>query len=225
MQLVPTARNTPDDLAQRTVGAALGVLFADKDELAHLRAGGAGVLPLSAGYSICAEDVYLVLPDDIGDEIVDIMRDGDGELLEEAMAEGLVAVGQIRWGVHGEATLHAQAVAPVATLLATLLPYASSISPWSEPDPLQHINSLPHLQCTMLSALLDAQGLATVIAQEQHLGTSWRAASTAPELPEVDSTYVWSRRTAPGEVGIELALFSEEDDLIALLRPLKLRLA
>lgn len=224
MQLVTTATSTSTDLASRAVGAALGVLFADGDELTHLRASGAGVLPLSPNYSICADDTYLVLPDDIGDEIVDIMRDGDHALLAEALDEGLVCCGHIQHARGGCPVLSADAVKGARALLEARLAYAAMLHPSREAAPLRQINALPHLQCTMLSALLDEAGLSAVLTQDEHLGASWQVPDDSPALAQIDPTYVWSRRTGPGEVGIELALFVEEGELIALLRPLKLRL-
>jgi hypothetical protein len=38
-----------------------------------------------------------------------------------------------------------------------------------------------------------------------------------------EPTYVWSRQRDDGRVGIELALFSEYEELVALVRPAALR--
>jgi len=71
----------------------------------------------------------------------------------------------------------------------------------------------------MLSALLDAEGLEAMLRREKYIGTSWRVSSESSSDLMVDPTYAYSRHLSDGRVGIELALFVEEEDLIALLRP------
>src|SRR5690606_21291334 len=72
------------------VGLPLNVLFADGEDMERLRAQGQGVLVLEPPFHLSHEDAYLVLPSDIGLEIVDIMRDADLDLLHETMRDSLV---------------------------------------------------------------------------------------------------------------------------------------
>lgn len=222
MRLVEATRHDTRTLIETCSGAAMVVVFAGGDDLRGLEAAGSGALPLAPSYSISGEDAYLVLPEDIGDEIVDILRDGDAELLAEAMTEGLLVVGRIRHERGRGPELIAQMCMTPAAALGAPMPYAARQAVGGEVDAPMRINRLAHLQCTTLSALFDDEGLDAILRTPSHIGPSWRVSKRLEALGEVEPTHVWSRHLGPGRVGIELALFAEEDDLVALIRPLEL---
>lgn len=205
------------------VGAQLMVLFADGDELRPVRTRGSGSIQLAAGYCISEDDTYLVLPDDIGEEIVNIFRAGDLSLLEEALDEGLLVHGHLQRGPGGKPSLLA-AYGITLTDGLRRLPYAAEVEVPGESDPVKRLNTLAHAQCTMVSALLDHEGLEAVLRNPCHLGESWRPPQAAAGLQHLSPTYLLSRHDGDAHVGLELALFVEDDDLIALTRPARLLL-
>jgi hypothetical protein len=214
----PSSNREPD-----VAGAALCVVFADGEAIAQLREVGGGVLTLEQPVSLSDEDCYLVVPSDIGLELVDILRDGDHELLQEALRDSLVVVGELHAEGRGGPRLDADWVCAPAKLLSGELGFAAEVDLRELDDALGSINRMGHLQCTMLSALLDDEGLEAVLREPDFVGTSWRLPQSARRLQGgVDPTFVWSRRCPDGSVAVELALFSEEEELIALLRPLRL---
>lgn len=205
------------------VGTPLTVVFAEGDAIERVRSGGEGVLPLEPPYHVSDDDAYLVLPDDIGVEIVDILRDGDRELLADAMREGLLVLGTVLRKGRGVVELHAEIAVTPADALASGMEYGASVKVGGGEDPVRAANELGHVQCTMVSALLDDEGLERMLRREEHVGTSWRVPAHARDrLAGVEPTYAWSRRLGPGRVGIELALFSEEEELVAVVRPVEL---
>ncbi len=205
------------------VGTPLSVVFAEGEALEPIRAAGTGVLRLEPPYHLSDDDAYLVLPEDIGVEIVDILRDGDAELLGEAMRDGLLVVGSVVRRGRGEVELHVEEAVTPADALSAGMPYAAEIVIGDGGDPVRRANELDHVQCTMLSALLDDAGLERMLRKEQTIGASWRVpAHAADRLAGVEPTYAWSRRRAAGRVGVELALFSEEEELVVVLRPVEL---
>ena len=82
-------------LAEMIAGTPLSIVFADGEAIAAVRERGEGTVALSPPFHVSDEDTYLLLPDDIGLELVDMFRDGDVDLLAEAMRDGLVAIGAI----------------------------------------------------------------------------------------------------------------------------------
>ena len=75
------------------------------------------------------------------------------------------------------------------------------------------------MQCTVASELVDDDALERMLREREHVGTSWRAQRHAPPDMQGDPTYAWSVRLPDGRVGIELALFTEYEELVALVRP------
>lgn len=183
-----------------------------------MRVRGSGTIPLSAGYSLSEDDTYLVVPDDVGDEIVDMLRDADHALLEEALDESLLVFGDVRRGPGGRADVAAEFAVSVSQAFRDGLPYAASLELSADPAWLRRLNQLSHVQCTMVSALLDGEGLQAVLDNPRYAGISWRSPADAPNLASLAPTYVMSRRRG-GRVGLELALFVEDEDLVALVRP------
>lgn len=205
------------------VGTPLTVVFAEAESIEQVRRAGEGVLPLEPPYHVSDDDAYLVLPDDIGVEIVDILRDGDQELLADAVREGLLVLGAVLRKGRGVVELHVEEAVTPADALAAGMEYGASVEVGGGDDPVRAANELGHVQCTMVSALLDDEGLERILRAEEHVGTSWRVPPHAADrLVGVEPTYAWSRRLAPGRVGIELALFSEEEELVAVVRPVEL---
>jgi len=200
----------------------LTVVFAEGDAIARVREGGATVIPLEPPFHLSDDDAYLVLPDDIGVEIVDILRDGDVELLDEALAEGLLVVGaMVR--TRGTVELHIEEAMRPVDALAQGLPWAAAVEVGAGTDPVRAANELDHVQCTMVSALLDDEGLERMLREESFVGASWRVpAHAAGHLACVEPTYAWSRRISTGRVGVELALFVEEEEIVVVLRPVEL---
>jgi hypothetical protein len=209
--------------AEAFVGTALVVLFAPGEQLERVRREGGGPLALRPPFHVGEDDTYLVLPDDIGEEIVDILRDADADLLHEALREGLLVVGQIGKNPAGRGmALDATVVCGALQLLESKASYAAELELRPGENLLRALNTLPHAQCTTLSALVDDDGLEAMLREPEYIGTSWRAPASVKALQEIEPTHVWTRRRGEGEVGIELALFQEDDELIALVRPARL---
>jgi hypothetical protein len=204
-------------LAELVTGLPLSVVFADLEAIDAVRAEGEGSIPLSPPFHVSDEDAYLVLPDDIGLEIVDMFRDGDLDLLEEAMRDGLVVVGTIE--KEGRAlVLDVEQCARPADLLREL-PYAETVGYGRGADPLPALNALDHVQCTVASRFVDEAGLDAILGKREHAGASWRVPKKDKHLAHVDPTYAWSKHLPDGRVGIECALFGEYEELVAVLRP------
>jgi hypothetical protein len=214
------------EAASAFIGTSLVLLFARGDDIERLRAEGSGFLSLVPPFHMGEEDCYLVLPDDIGEEIVDILRDGDLELLREALRDGLLVQGEVAKNPRGPGMLlDAALVCSPLDVLHPDVAHAARVSIDATRDPLRALNTLPHVQCTTLSALADDDGLEAMLrAQDDHVGVSWRPPSSAKGLADIEPTYAWSRRVSERLVGIELALFQEDDELVAVLRPALLSL-
>lgn len=222
MQLV-AAEPTSSSILEELVGAPLSVVFAEAEAIERVRRAGEGAIPLEPPFHVSDEDAYLVLPDDIGTEIVDILRDHDHELLHESLRDGLVVLGCVERRGPGVVELHAEEVITPAEALRQGLPYAADVTVGGDEDPVSVANDMDHVQCTMVSGLLDDEGLEQMLRRPEHVGATWRVPPEAADrLVGVEPTYGWSRHLGPGRVGIELALFAEEEELVVLLRPLRL---
>lgn len=222
MHLV-SAHAQVDTKASPYAGLAFSLAIADADEIAALREAGQGRITLAAPYHMSEDDAYLVVPEDIGLELVDILRDGDHDLLQETLRDGLLVLGQLERGEHGMQLL-AEASATPATALSHGLPYTEQLA-LDGSDLVRRINQLGHLQCTTLSAMVDDDGIERILREDEYVGTSWTLdANLAKRLGQVEPTYVWSRRERTGAVSVELALFSEDDEIVVLLRPLQITL-
>ncbi|HEX2675633.1 MAG TPA: hypothetical protein VHM19_03315 [Polyangiales bacterium] len=208
------------------VGSGLVVVFAEADEIARVREAGSGLIALQPPYHMSEEDTYLLLPDDIGEEIVDILRDGDSELLAEAMRDGLLVQGEVGKNPRGPGmVLDAELACSVASVLGKSNHYAAHVAISAGADALRALNTLPHVQCTTLSALVDDDGLESMLrADEEFIGCAWRPPASVKRLSDIEPTYAWSRRIDAQHVGIELALFREDEELVAVLRPARLSL-
>lgn len=223
MHLVAAESSAGEPAFAPFAAVPLTVVLAEGDAIAEVRETGEGIIPLEPPFHVSDDDVYLVLPDDIGVEIIDILRDGDDELLHDALTEGLLVIGAMVRKGRGVVELHVEHAMTPADALAGGMPYAARIAVGGDEDPVRHANELPHVQCTMLSALLDDEGLEQMLRRDAFLGTSWRVPAEAKDrLVGVEPTYAWSRRLAPGRVGVELALFVEEEELVVVLRPAEL---
>lgn len=210
-------------MEEEFVGTPLSVVFTEGDFIDAVRSGRQSAVPLSPPFHLADEDCYLLLPDDIGMELVDIMRDGDLELMYEALRDGLLVRGSMEREGGGHMMLHVEDFAVPAEALRADLPYAATITVGEGSDPLEEVGALDHLQCTMVSELLDDEGLDRVLRESEYLGVSWRAPRDRPA--DADPTCIWSRHLARGRAGVELALFQEYEELVALLRPLVLEAA
>ncbi len=199
-------------------GVPLTVVFAEGEALAAARESGATRIPLEPPFHVSDEDVYLVLPADIGLELIDIFDDADAELLGEAMAEGLVVLGSVEREGKGH-VLDVERALTAQALLDSGLPYASEVEVGGATDPVEELNALEQAQVTVASLLVDDDGLERMLRRRQHIGASWRVPKGAQHLTGVDPTYAWSRRLPDGRIGIEAALFSEYEELVMLLRP------
>ncbi|MFW5875660.1 MAG: hypothetical protein ACOCXM_02870 [Myxococcota bacterium] len=208
--------------AEDFVGTPLSVVFTEGDQMEAVRAGETRI-PLSPPFHVADESTYLLLPDDIGMEFVDIMRDGDLELMHEAMRDGLLVVGSMEQVGGGQMELHVEAFTRPTDALSDDLPYAASVLVGAGQDPLARLEDLEHLQCTMVSGLLDDEGLDRVLRRKEYLGVSWRAPADQPA--DADPTCIWSRHVGRGRAGVELALFQEYEELVVLLRPVVLTAA
>ncbi len=207
------------ELSEIFGGAPLTVVFADGEALAAARDGEAQRIALDPPFHVSDEDVYLVLPADIGLELIDIFADADEELLEEAMTEGLVVLGSIEREGKGKVSLEIEQALTARALLDRGLPYAAEVEVGGDTDPVEEINGLEQAQITVASLLVDDEGLERMLRRPQHIGASWRVPKDAAHLAGVDPTYAWSRRLPDGRVGVEAALFTEYEELVMLLRP------
>jgi hypothetical protein len=205
------------------VGTPLSVVFAEGDAIDAVRRVGSGTLTLSPPYHLSDADRYLVVPDDIGMELCDILRDGDIELLQEAMRDGLLVIGEIARRGRGKVALEVACAASPRAVLAPSVAYAATVTVGGADDPVRTANRLPHARVTLLSALVDDEGLDAMLRGEQYVGVSWRLPGDAPPDLAVDPTLAWSRRLPDGTVGVELALFQEDDELTVLVRPVLFR--
>jgi hypothetical protein len=213
------------DLQSVFIGTSLVVLFARGEDIERVRTDGSGLLALTPPFHVGEEDAYLLLPDDIGEEIVDILRDGDFELLQEALRDGLLVQGEINRNPRGPGmVLDATCTCSPLTLLTSSNNHAASVRIGAGADALRQLNTLPHLQCTTLSALADDAGLEAMLRTDAYLGLTWRPPASVKSLADIEPTYAWSRRISETQVGIELALFQEDDELVAVLRPAMLAL-
>lgn len=205
------------------VGAPLTLAFATGEDIAEVKKG-ADVLPLIAPFHVSDDDTYLVLPEDIGMEIIDILRDGDMELLGEAMRDGLLVFGSLEKAGKGRMVLAIDHAIVPSEAMRGGLPYGSSVKlRGMDADALASINALDPVQVTVCSALVDEEGLEQMLGTPEFVGTSWRApAQLQRKGAAVDPTFVWSKRLPDGRVGVELALFTEYEEVVALLRPVVL---
>ncbi|MDQ3032971.1 MAG: hypothetical protein M3Y87_11175 [Myxococcota bacterium] len=209
---------TEPTLAEMIQGLPLSIVFAEGEAIEALRARGEGSLLLQPPFHVSDSDAYLVLPDDIGLELVDMFRDGDLDLLAEAMRDGLIVVGTIEKEGRGRIVLSVEQSARPADLLQEL-PFGETIGVGRGVDPLPLLNALEQVQCTVASGFVDDQGLEKMLRKREYAGVSWRVPKADKHLAHVDPTYVWSKRQPDGRVGIECALFSEYEELVAVLRP------
>lgn len=202
-------------------GVPLTVCFAEAEAIEAAREGRAETLPLTPPYNVSDEDAYFVLPDDIGMEMVDILHDGDLELLVEALRDGLLVIGGVT-RARGRVSISVETAVRPADALREGLPYAATVPVGAGEDPTRAINLLDHAQCTCVSALVDDEGLDLILRRELYVGISWRVPRSAPDKLHIDPTSVWSRHLPDGRVAIELALFQEDDELVVLMRPVAL---
>lgn len=216
-QPVGSGPSLPLSLFERV---ALSVVLADPEEVASLRESQEPrSIVLMPPYHVSESDTYLVVPSDIGTDLIDIFADGDLDLVHDTVRESVLVSGDLEKAGRGAMSLFAEQSLTVADALVGGLEYGATIRLGGLGDPLRVLNRMPHVRVTMLSALLDPDGLAAALGAEQFAGTGWRVPrEAASELRSIAPTYVWSRRTEEG-VGIELALFSEDDELVALVRP------
>lgn len=212
------ARTTEPTLAEMIQGVPLSIVFAEGEAIEALRARGEGSLALQPPFHVSDEDAYLVLPEDIGLELVDMFRDGDVDLLEEAMRDGLIAIGSIEKEGRGKIVLSVEQCARPAELMREL-PFAETIGVGRGVDPLPVLNQLEHVQCTVAGGFVDDRGLEAMLRKREYAGISWRVPAADKHLAHVDPTYVWSKRQPDGRVGIECALFTEYEELVAVLKP------
>lgn len=206
------------ELADELAGLPLSIVFAEGDAIARVRERGEGAILLAPPFHVSDDDTYLVLPEDIGLEIVDMFKDGDLDLLAEAMRDGLCAIGVVERAGKGKVELHVERCAAPAELLARM-PFAEKIGFGRGVDPVPLLNALDHAQLTVASTFVDARGVSSMLTQEEWAGASWRVPKDRKELAGVDPTYAWTKRQKDGHVGIEAALFVEYEELVLVLRP------
>ncbi len=217
---------TQSDLKMELSGLPLSVVFADGEAIKEVMARGEGEIVLVPPYHVSDDDAYLVLPDDIGLELADMFKDGDLDLLAEAMRDGLLAVGVIERTKNDGAkkttvTLHVEEGACAAELLTTM-PFAERIGFGRGVDPVPLLNALPHANITVASAFVDERGVEQMLKKPEWAGVAWRVPKDRKDLTGVDPTYCWTRRDREGHVGIEMALFVEYEELVAVMRPARL---
>lgn len=209
-------------LAKDLAGAPLTIVLAESEAIARAASLGEGAsIPLLPPFHVSDDDCYLVLPEDIGGELAEMFKDGDLDLLGEAMRDGLVVVGVVEKEGRGKVSLHVEACASPETLLARM-PFAHRTEVGRGHDPITELNELDEAHVTVASELIDEAGLEKMLRacsdKGEHAGVSWRAPKDRKDLTGVDPTYAWSKRM-DGGIGIEAVLFSEYEELVLLLRP------
>jgi hypothetical protein len=205
-------------IAERVSGVPLNVAFAAGEAIEALRSRNRGHLDLAPPFHVSGQDAYLVLPADIGLELVDIFRDGDLDRIDDTMREGLIAIGTIEKKGPGRMTLCVEQSARPRELLPTL-PYVETVGIGRGIDPIPLLNALDHVQCTVASEFFDDSGLEAVLRAREYAGISWGMSNRGEHRAYVDPTYVWSRWLPDGRIGIECALFTEYEELVVVLRP------
>ena len=206
------------ELADELAGLPLSVVFADGDAIAAVRERGEGMIPLAPPFHVSDDDTYLVLPEDIGLELADMFKDGDLDLLAEAMRDGLCAIGVVERAGKGKVELHVERCGVPAELLARM-PFAEKVGYGRGVDPVPLLNALEGAQLTVASAFVDARGVGSMLTASEWAGVSWRVPKDRKDLTGVDPTYAWTKRQKDGHVGIEAALFVEYEELVVVLRP------
>ncbi len=229
LQLVRAGGTSDDSVrphpASGFVGVPLPVVFADPADCEALRSGELQELLPSVPPQLAAEDRYLVVPDDIGIELLDIVRDGDEELWGEVLRDSVLLEGPCERWTGGQLVLVARRAVGLGDWFGASWEPACRIGVGPGlPDPLERLRREPALRCNVVGGLLDEEGLDRVLASPQFLGVGWRPPARYG-LEGVQPTLLWSRRTADGAVAVELAIFEEFEDLSVLLRPVRFELA
>lgn len=214
--------NALDSLAKDLAGAPLTIVLAESEAIARAVSMGEGAsIPLLPPFHVSDDDCYLVLPEDIGSELVGMFEDGDLDLLGEAMRDGLVVVGVVEKEGRGKVALHVETCVSPEALLARM-PFAHRQEVGRGHDPITELNELDEARVTVASELIDEAGLEKMLRgcshKGEYAGVSWRAPKDRKDLAGVDPTYAWSKRTEGG-IGIEAVLFSEYEEMVMLLRP------
>ncbi len=207
------------------VGVPLPVVFADPADCEALRAGERQAFVPSTPPQMAADDRYLVVPDDIGIELLDIVREGDEDLWHEVLRDSVLLEGPCERWSGGQLALLVEQVVGLGEWFARTGPYACQLGVGPGlPDPLERLRREPALRCNVVGGLLDEEGLDRVLASAEFLGVGWRPPARY-RLEGVQPTLLWSRRTPDGAAAVELALFEEFEDLSVLLRPVRFELA
>lgn len=198
----------------------LSVVLAEAEEVERLRSDATPrAVTLLPPYHVSETDTYLVVPIDLGTDLIEIFADGDIDLVHATVRESVLVSGEVERRGRGQYTLFAEQAVTAEDAFVGGLSYGATVRLGGLGDPLRVLNRMPHVRVTMLSALLDPDGLAAALGGEQFAGVGWRVPrELAAQLRSLQPTYVWTRRIAEG-VGIELGLFAEDDELVALARP------
>jgi hypothetical protein len=220
----------PSSFAAQVAGLPLCVAFADGETLASMREALEGgeeltAIELHPPFHMSENDAYLVLPEDIALELREMFQDGDCDLLNDAMNEGLVVIGTLEKAGRNKMKLAIDKAAIPAALMRTM-PYADSIEVGRGQDPIETLNALPQARVTLQSELMDHGGLQRLVTgllvkpeATERAGISWKAPRDRKDLTGVDPTFAWSKKHGDGKVGIEAALFCEYEELVVVLRP------
>ena len=213
MSLSPVRESDAPSLADVVCGLPLAVAFAEGEAIEAARRG--EDLTLAPPFHVSDDDAYLVLPDDIGIEIIDIFADADHDLLGESFRDGVVVVGETEGDGRGGFSLAVESLVGIDGLMGgTTLPYGSEVWVGGPYDPVEVLNDLDAAQVTVASQLVDENGFRKMLETPRFLGASWTAGGASGE-----STYAYARHLDEGRVGIEAALFVEYEELVMLLRP------
>ena len=210
-------------LATDLAGVPLTIVLAEGEAIARAASLGEGAsIPLLPPFHVSDDDVYLVLPEDIGSELAEMFADGDCDLLGEAMRDGLVVIGSVEKEGRGKVALVVETCASPERLFEHM-PYAHRTEIGRGADPIAELNDLDEAHVTDASEMIDEAGFERMLrgaasTKGEHAGVSWRAPKDRKDLTGVDPTYAWSKRL-DGGVGIEAVLFSEYEELVMLLRP------
>ena len=161
------------------VGVPLAILFATGEEITAAKNEDRDHLITTSAPLVSDDDAYLVLPDDIGDEIVDILADGDLELLNETFRDSLIVSGGLnREG--GEVSLLIDCAVSPHDAFQENMPYAQEIKVGGDSDPCIWSRTVwitANAQCSALSSmmrgLIQCSGPSPTLAYPGALGVGY----------------------------------------------------
>lgn len=210
-------QDTEPSLAEVFGALPLSIVYARRADLPAAREGGR--IPLTPPFHVSDDDAYLLVPDDVGLGLVDVFAHANERALSDVLRTAVLVLGVIER--EGRTTfLEIDDAARLGPMLGQMRYFLEQSA---DESALLALNGLEQAQVTVASELVDEAGLDAMLVGVQHIGPTWRVPPHRKDLAEVDPTHAWSRRLPDGRIGIEMVVFQEYEELVALLRPAALR--